>query len=44
VLRKGGTMEQAMAGVSEQEASRWRLFDDYNRRNIAAAFHELEWE
>jgi quinoprotein relay system zinc metallohydrolase 2 len=44
VLRRGGTMEEAMAGVGQSEASRWLLFDDYHRRNIAAAFHELEWE
>jgi quinoprotein relay system zinc metallohydrolase 2 len=44
VLRRGGTMEDAMAGVGQSEASRWLLFDDFNRRNIAAAFHELEWE
>jgi glyoxylase-like metal-dependent hydrolase (beta-lactamase superfamily II) len=44
LLRRGGTMEQAMAGVAQDEATHWALFDDFHRRNIAAAFHELEWE
>lgn len=44
VLRRGGTMEQAMAEVAQDEASHWALFDDFHRRNVAAAFHELEWE
>jgi quinoprotein relay system zinc metallohydrolase 2 len=44
LLRRGGTMEEAMAGVAQDEAAQWALFDDFHRRNIAAAFHELEWE
>jgi quinoprotein relay system zinc metallohydrolase 2 len=44
LLRRGGTMEQAMAEVARDEAAHWALFDDFHRRNIAAAFHELEWE
>jgi quinoprotein relay system zinc metallohydrolase 2 len=44
ILRRAGTMEEAMASVGRSEAGRWRLFDDYNARNVAAAFHELEWE
>jgi quinoprotein relay system zinc metallohydrolase 2 len=43
-LRRGGTMERAMAGVAQDEAAYWVLFDDFHRRNIATAFHELEWE
>ncbi|MBV8534395.1 MAG: MBL fold metallo-hydrolase, partial [Alphaproteobacteria bacterium] len=42
--RQGGTMEQAIASVGQGERSRWKLFDDYNARNVTAAFHELEWE
>jgi len=44
LLRRGGTMEEAMATVGRSESGRWALFDDYNPRNVAAAFHELEWE
>jgi quinoprotein relay system zinc metallohydrolase 2 len=44
MLRRGGTMEEAMAEVGRSEAPRWLLFDEYHRRNVAGAFHELEWE
>ncbi len=44
VLRRGGTMEEAMETAARSESGRWTLFDDYNLRNAAAAFHELEWE
>ena len=44
LIRGGGTMEQAIATVARSEAGRWILFDDYNAGNVAAAFHELEWE
>jgi quinoprotein relay system zinc metallohydrolase 2 len=44
ILRRGDTMEEAMASAAQSEASRWQLFDDYHQRNVAAAFHELEWE
>jgi quinoprotein relay system zinc metallohydrolase 2 len=44
ILRRGGSMEEAMASAGRSEASRWLLFDDYHQRNVAAAFHELEWE
>ncbi len=42
--RQGGTMEEAVASVGQSERPRWKLFDDYNARNVTAAFHELEWE
>jgi quinoprotein relay system zinc metallohydrolase 2 len=38
------TMSQAMQEVAGQEHDRWLLFDGYHRRNIAAAYAELEWE
>lgn len=43
-IREGGTMEQAIATVGQEERGAWALFDDYNARNVTAAFHELEWE
>lgn len=42
--RQGGTMEQAVTTVGREERTRWKLFDDYNARNVITAFHELEWE
>jgi quinoprotein relay system zinc metallohydrolase 2 len=44
LLKRGGTMEEAIASVGRSEAARWLLFDDYNAGNVTAAFHELEWE
>jgi len=44
VIRQRGTIEDAVAGVAQQERSNWLLFDAYNGRNITAAFVELEWE
>lgn len=40
----GRTMEYAIEHVGYEERERWRLFDDYHRRNVTAAFAELEWE
>jgi quinoprotein relay system zinc metallohydrolase 2 len=44
VLAAGGTLEQAVATVGQEERSEWLLFDDYHARNVTAAFAELEWE
>jgi quinoprotein relay system zinc metallohydrolase 2 len=44
IIRRRGTIEQAVAGVGREEAPRWLLFDDYHGRNVTAAFVELEWE
>jgi len=43
-IKAGLTMQQAVdtAGVSERP--HWRLFDAYHRRNVTAAYAELEWE
>jgi quinoprotein relay system zinc metallohydrolase 2 len=38
------TISQAMQEVAGKERDRWLLFDGYHRRNIAAAYAELEWE
>ncbi len=44
IIARGGTIEEAVATVGLAERSRWLLFDDYNGRNVTAAFKELEWE
>jgi quinoprotein relay system zinc metallohydrolase 2 len=54
VLRRQGTLEEAVKSVGpgpepEPELGQagfghWLLFDDYHRRNVTAAFVELEWE
>lgn len=44
IINDMGTIEEATASVATQEAEKWKLFEDYHRRNITAAFVELEWE
>lgn len=44
VIQDGGTIGQAVEQVGQEEAENWLLFDDYNGRNVTAAFVELEWE
>ncbi|MDI4642131.1 quinoprotein relay system zinc metallohydrolase 2 [Rhodoblastus acidophilus] len=40
----GGSIERAMSHVAQSERDHWKLFDDYNKRNVAEAFSELEWQ
>ncbi|MEA2755464.1 MAG: hypothetical protein QOJ54_1753 [Aliidongia sp.] len=44
LLAKGGDIETAVTVVGRGERDKWRLFDDYNGRNVTVAFKELEWE
>ena len=39
-----GTIDQATASVGLTQKDDWILFEDYHRRNVTAAFVELEWE
>lgn len=39
-----GTINEATESVGLSEKGKWLLFDDYHKRNITAAFTELEWE
>ena len=44
IIARGGDMDRAVATVGLDQRQRWALFDDYNGRNVTAAFKELEWE
>ncbi|HAD32554.1 MAG TPA: MBL fold metallo-hydrolase, partial [Methylophaga sp.] len=44
IINDLGTIEQAIDSVGTQEAEKWKLFEEYHRRNVTAAFVELEWE
>ncbi len=44
MIRSGRTMADAAASAGLSEKGAWRLFEDYHRRNVLAAFAELEWE
>jgi quinoprotein relay system zinc metallohydrolase 2 len=38
------TIEEAIEHVGQDERGNWKLFEAYHRRNVTAAFVELEWE
>ena len=43
-LKSRKTLPQAVDSVGVQAASRWQLTERFHRRNVTAAFAELEWE
>ena len=43
-LRAGATIRQAVDSVGRDAAATWRLSESYHRRNVTAAYAELEWE
>jgi len=43
-IKSGKTLSQAVDSVGTQAASRWQLAERFHRRNVTAAFAELEWE
>jgi glyoxylase-like metal-dependent hydrolase (beta-lactamase superfamily II) len=44
VIARGGIIQRAIDTVGYQERDHWQLFEEYHRRNVTAAFVELEWE
>ena len=40
----GGDLGAAQQGIAATEPRQWRLVERYHKRNVAAAFAELEWE
>jgi len=43
-IAAGVPLARAVETIGMTEQDRWRVFDDYNRRNATAVFSELEWE
>jgi quinoprotein relay system zinc metallohydrolase 2 len=43
-IRNRMTIQQAIDTIGVESASRWLLTDRFHRRNVAAAYAELEWE
>lgn len=43
-IKGNGSIEEAVKTVAQSEKDKWRLFDDYNPRNVTEAYKELEWE
>jgi quinoprotein relay system zinc metallohydrolase 2 len=44
LIKQGKTLEDATASAAVAEKDAWVLFDEYHKRNVSAAFAELEWE
>lgn len=43
-IRSGQTLTQALEKVGISEQNKWELFAAYHKRNVSAAFAELEWD
>jgi quinoprotein relay system zinc metallohydrolase 2 len=43
-IAKGESVEGATKWAGQSQRDDWRLFDDYNRRNVTAAYSEFEWD
>jgi len=43
-IERGVPLSQAAREIGLDERQAWQLFDDFNARNVSAAFAELEWE
>lgn len=43
-IKKGETIGQAVDSIGLDERAKWLLYDIYHRRNVTAAYAELEWE
>lgn len=43
-IASGKTIREAVESIEADAAAGWLLIDDYHRRNVTAAFAELEWE
>jgi quinoprotein relay system zinc metallohydrolase 2 len=43
-IAAGRSLSEAVDSVGATEKGRWLLFDEFHRRNVTAAFAELEWE
>ena len=43
-IRDGATLHEATLIVGKKFAKDWHLFEEFNARNVTAAYRELEWE
>ena len=44
MIANGAYIEQAIEKVGYSERNKWKLFDQFHKRNVTTAFAELEWE
>lgn len=43
-VKQGRTIADTTRTAGQSERGHWQLFDEFNARNVSAAFAELEWE
>ncbi|MFM0140196.1 quinoprotein relay system zinc metallohydrolase 2 [Caballeronia grimmiae] len=43
-IKRGDTIQHAVDTVGVDQRDKWLLYDVYHRRNVTAAYAELEWE
>ena len=43
-IARGADLRSAQEGIEAGVPERWQLIEEYHKRNVAAAFAELEWE
>ena len=43
-IAKGEPVEGATKWAGQSDRDDWKLFEDYNRRNVTAAYSEFEWD
>jgi quinoprotein relay system zinc metallohydrolase 2 len=44
MIKKGQFLEQAVKEVGYSEKDKWKLFNQFHKRNVTTSFAELEWE
>ncbi len=44
LIKQGKTLSEATETAGQSEKDAWVLFEEYHKRNVTAAFAELEWE
>ena len=43
-VKSGWPLARAVDSIPVHDAEHWRLIEDFHKRNISAAFGEMEWE
>ena len=44
MIKQGKFLEEAVETVGYSERKKWKLFDQFHKKNVTAAFAELEWD
>lgn len=44
IIKQGKFLEEAIKKVGYSERKKWKLFDQFHKKNVTTVFAELEWE